>query len=642
MYGRPVTAGDRVPDAVLSSIAALVAADDADGVDGDPRLGRAATAAMPALLVVIDPGGRFLWVNRTIPGLSRADVLGRSIYDFTPEDDRATARAALERVVRTGQPDHFVGYGPGKRGPRSRYQNWIAPIATAGEVVAMVMITRDVSEDWALYDALRDREQRLSLALDAAGMGTWRFDLATAALELDDRARAIYGVAAGRVDGRTFTATHIHVDDRAAAQRVALDALGTRRSYSAENRIVRDDGAVRWVAITGSPVIDEADQVVALMGTVTDITVRREHEARARQAQRLEAVGQLTAGIAHNFNNMLAAIIPALAMVEREVPPPLAHLIRGASQAATRAAELVRELMTLAGYRREARRAVEAPATIVEHTLQLCQSTFDRAIAIVVDVAAGLPAVEVDAGQIEQAVLNLLLNARDAVRGRPEAMVAVRVGPGVDPDAPGRAMVAFIVEDNGPGIAPADVERVFDPFFTTKEIGAGTGLGLSTAYAIAREHGGGLRYEPRPSGGARFVMTLPVSATPPTPVSIAPVVPATGRGTVLVVDDEAYLRDAVCAVLANAGFATAGADRGEAALAALAERPAQVVLLDVNMPGRPWRELVLQLRSRHPTVKIVVFTGAALAPDEALVDGWLAKPATPDEIIGALVRVLER
>jgi PAS domain S-box-containing protein len=631
-----VTAGDRVQPAVLSALA------DGRVDDTDAAFLAAIAAAMPALLVVVDLEGRFLWVNRTIPGIERADVLGRSIFDFTPTDDRATARAALARVRETGQPDHFVGFGPGKRGPRSRYQNWLAPIAPAGEVIAVAMITRDVSEDWELYDALRDREQRLSLVLDAAGMGTWRFELATATLELDDRARAIYGAAAGRVDGRIFTATHIHVDDRAAAQRVALDAFGTRRSYTAENRIVRGDGAIRWVAITGSPVIDEADQVVALMGTVTDVTVRREHESRARQAQRLEAVGQLTAGIAHNFNNMLAAIIPALAMVEREVPPPLAQLTRGAAQAATRAAELVRELMTLAGYRREARRAIEAPATIVEHTLQLCQSTFERTIAIVVDVAAGLPAVEVDAGQIEQAVLNLLLNARDAVRGRPEAMVAMRVGPAVDPDAPGRPMVAFIVEDNGPGIAPKDVERVFDPFFTTKEIGAGTGLGLSTAYAIAREHGGGLRYEPRPGGGARFVMVLPVSATPISVSAAAPAAPARGRGTVLVVDDEGYLRDAVRALLDAAGFVTAGADRGEAALAALAEQPAQVVLLDVNMPGRPWRDLVLQLRARHPTVKIVVFTGAALAPDEALVDGWLAKPATPDEIIAALVRVLPR
>jgi PAS domain S-box-containing protein len=609
---------------LLRAIAATVP-HDAD------QIASAVLAHMPAFLVVVGLDGRCLWLSRNSPDADA--VVGRSLFDFTDPASLDGMKAAFERVARTGQIDRYVGLGPGRRGPRSRYENVVAPIFVDRKVVALVQITRDVSEEWELYEALRDREQRLSLVLDAAGMGTWRFDVANRTVELDERARRIYGIDAPRLDSLTFTRTYIHVDDRAAADENALASLRGRRPYSTENRIVRADGQVRWVSITGSPIV-ESDVVIALMGTVTDVTDRHEREVRARQLQRLEAVGQLTAGVAHNFNNVLAAIVPTLSLVERRVDASLVPLVRGAEQAASRAADLIGELMTFSGDRAP-KKTVEHPTTIVERALQLCRPTFDRGIELSVELARNLPAIHADAAQIEQALLNLLLNARDAVLecGRSAPRVSVRVsGAG--------QVVTISVEDNGPGVPEQLRDRVFDPFFTTKEVGRGTGLGLSTAYAIAREHGGALRYERAPRGGARFTLEIPASSAEVVPASAAPAMERASSGHILVVDDEPLVRSSIATALEINGLDVSTAGSGDEALTVLARtRGIALVLLDINMPGMPWRETLAAIRELAPAVRVLVFTGGVHQRDDS-VDGWLAKPASPDELLGAITRTL--
>jgi PAS domain S-box-containing protein len=622
----------------LQAIAEL-APPEAAGI-GEATL-RSIIAAMPAMLVVVDPAGTLLWTNQ----LSHPEVLGRSMFDFMPLGDQADARAALERVARTGRPDRFVGYGTGKCGPRSPYQNWVAPIARGDQIIALALISRDVSEEWELYEALRDREQRLSLVLRAAGMGTWRFDLPTLSVELDEHARAIYGLAVARMSSRQFTATHIHPDDRAEADRRALATLTTRRPYQAQNRIIRTDGQVRWVEVTGSPIVDERGELIALMGTITDITDRRELEERARQAQRIDAVGSLTAGIAHNFNNLLAALIPALAMIERDVQPRSLPILREASRASARAADLVRQLMTFAGDHRGQLRTVESSGTMVERTVALCRSMFDRRIELRVELGRDLPSVDIDVAQIEQALLNLLLNARDAVSNpgisAPRIDVRVTSEPrGLDASAP--RMISIVVEDNGPGVPEELRERIFDPFFTTKPVGTGTGLGLATAYAIAREHHGTLTCGGELGRGARFTLTLPAAEAAPASAQPPSRPDVKAHGSVLVVDDEPFVRDTVARVLADAGFAVRTADSADQALVSLAAEPDfDVVLLDLNMPGSSWQMALREIRRGHPSTRVVAFTGG-ITPRDSSVDGWLAKPAQPEAIIDAINRAMAR
>lgn len=594
---------------------------------------------MPAILAVIDPQGHVLWVNRTdSAGVPVAEMLGRSMYDLIPPDDQATARTAVERVVNTNRPDRFVSFGPGLRGPRSRYDTWLRPIAQDNRVIAVALITHDVSEEWELYEALRDREQRLSMVLRAAGMGTWRFDAQSLTIDLDENARAIYGITDARLHSRVFTATHIHPDDRQAVDQKALAAAAEGRPYISRNRIVRTDGTIRWVEITGGPIADDRGKLVGLMGTVVDITDRRELEAQALQAQRLDAVGQLTAGIAHNFNNLLAAIIPTLSLIEGEVLPASRSLVGGALQATERAASLIRQLMTLAGRRSNQDRRVEATGTLIQRTVELCRSTFDRRIALHVEVQPDLPTVRVDVGQIEQALLNLLLNARDAVCEAnvtaPEVRVRVTCEPAKLP-----AQIEIVVSDNGPGVPTALRDQIFDPFFTTKPVGSGTGLGLSTAYAIARDHEGDLRCDDVGTG-AKFTLVLPAVEAAPMISTVSPRSETRMHGTVLVVDDEALVRDAVSRVLSDEGFKVSTADTVEQALVRVAAQPeVGVVLLDLNMPGASWRTLVSALRRDYPAVRVVAFTGGT-TPKDHTVDGWLAKPASPQAIVDAISKVL--
>ena len=634
---------DRDEPAPAELLRAIAAMAPREGVV-DETLLRAIVTHMPATLAVIDPRGYVLWANKTDIDASVEEVVGRSMFEFMQTADQADARAALERVVRDNLPDRYVGHGPGLRGPRSRYDTWLGPIARDGQVFAVALVTRDVSKEWELHAALRDREQRLALVLRAAGMGTWRFDARTSTLEFDDHALAIYGLTTARLGAQAFTTTHIHPEDRIAVDEQALAAARERRAYTSQNRVIRSDGQVRWVEVTGSPIVDDHGELAGLMGTVTDITDRRELDRRMLQAQRVDAVGQLTAGLAHNFNNLLAAIMPTLSMLARHVEPSALPLLEDASQATARAADLIRQLMTFAGHNHPRSRAVAAPGALIERTVQLCRSTFDREITLHVEIEPDLPGIRVDGGQIEQAVLNLLLNARDAVRDARVAAPAVwvRVSFGPAPGVPGQRRISVVVEDNGPGVPEAIRERVFDPFFTTKPVGVGTGLGLSTAYAIARAHGGDLQCGGAATRGARFTLSIPAIDAAPVPPSPDRKAPSRVQGSVLVVDDDALVCGVVASLLDSEGFTVAVADSADRALVVLANSPTfAVVLLDLNMPGSSWRTVVAALRHDHPTTRVIAFTGG-MTPRDATVDDWLIKPATPEAIIDTIVRVIDR
>jgi PAS domain S-box-containing protein len=424
------------------------------------------------------------------------------------------------------------------------------------------------------------------------------------------------------------------------------------------------DGSLHYFDRHYLPLRNDGGDVVGMVGVVRDATDRRNaqealhaRDDQLRRAQKLEAVGQLTAGIAHNFNNLLMALIPNLELAIQAAPPELASLLESAGDAAARAAELVRQLMVFTGQNRPAARSVTSIAALVERTVAFCATTFDRRISVegVYDAAAH---ANIDATELEQAVANLVINARDALSDAALHGPCLRIQ--VDVVTHGAAVLAghdgdfvrLTVRDNGVGMTPETVARVFEPFFTTKEVGKGTGLGLATTHAVVREHGGFITCESAPGGGTTFEVYLPraMEAEQKAPAGARPM-PAGGSETILVVDDEGPIRKVVGHILRSAGYEPLAAASGEEAItllsnASVAPRVA-LVLLDESMPGIYGQELRRRLRALAPAARIVVFTGYA---GDAIGDGSagdapdavLEKPAAADRILSTIREVIDR
>jgi PAS domain S-box-containing protein len=533
----------------------------------------------------------------------------------------------------------------------TRYvHNVLAPIRMNDAIVGTLGVNIDVTELRRALNALQESEAKVRMAVDAAGVGLWSWDPVRDVVVWEPALSALFGFPAGASPaGREGYLALVHPDDR---DRVAAKiAQGVRDGrWEDEYRVVRADGAVRWVLAKGTVV--GQGETARVVGAVIDVTERKLRDEQLRQAQKLEAVGQLTAGVAHNFNNMLMGVLPNLELATRRAPRDVLPFLESAADSARRAAELVRKLMTYAGRNRPTMRATEDVGALAGRAVELCRTTFDRRIAFDQVYEAGVCA-RVDAAQIEQAVVNLLINARDALESRDVSAPRVEVSVGLvragADDLVGCASdhVRIRVADNGTGMDAATVARIYEPFFTTKPDGRGTGLGLATTRAILHEHGGFVACESAPGKGSTFSLYLPHDPTRPSPERRAPQAIGTrGSETVLVVDDEPSVRRVVSLVLRAAGYVAREAGSGREALALLADRELaerlSLVLLDVSMPGLPWRELRSQLR-QVTQARVVYFTGYALdAADADPDDTVLEKPVNEERLLRTVRQVIDR
>jgi PAS domain S-box-containing protein len=616
---------------------------------------------------VLDREGRYLLWNHAMErfaGKTAAEVLGRRALDVFPflRDyglDVAVKRAlAGETVVTSGvaqiEPD----------GTRKVYDRMYLPLRLGGaeEVSGVVAVVRDETARYAAQDALLQSQATLRMAAEAAGVGLWSWDVTTDAVVWEDAMCAIFGLAPGSAPaGRDGYLALIHPEDRPKSGETIARGVG-QGGWDNEFRIVRPDGVVRWV--TSKARVLDLDGRGVVLGAVFDVTEAREREERQRSAQRLEAVGQLTAGIAHNFNNLLMGLMPNLELAVRRAPQELVPLLHGAEHSARRAADLVRQLMTYAGRGRGATRRVEPLSPLVDRTVAFCRTTFDRRITIEVACRAAA-AASIDASQIEQALLNLLINARDALEGAGVALPTITVsteivGPGAAA-LEGRTgdWVRVEVTDNGVGMDAATAQRVYEPFFTTKEVGKGTGLGLSTTHGIVREHGGFITCRSERGRGTAFALFLPSAApgapeavrdapeaardarpSPPQPVAPSAVAPSERPrgGRVLVVDDEEPVRRVIARMLEEGGFDVHAVASGAEALHAMSDPSfalgVDVVLLDVSMPGLSGPEVRLRLRDLAPHARIVFLTGYPYQAEGG--DAVLEKPLSRQQLVSAL------
>jgi PAS domain S-box-containing protein len=461
----------------------------------------------------MDREGRYLLWNRAMErfaGKKAEEVLGRNAFEVFPFLRDHGLDVAAQRVLRgeTVETNGVVFVEPD--GARKVYDRLYIPLRTPeGEIVGVVCIIRDETARYAAVDALRESDTKLRMAASAARVGLWSWDPATDAVSWETTMCEIFGVALeGAPKTRDEYIALVHPEDRERSTERIKQGLVKER-WEDEYRIVRG-AEMRWVM--SSARVLQVDGKRLVLGAVLDITDRKEREERRRAVQRLEAVGELTAGIAHNFNNLLMGMLPNLEAAARRAPPDIAPLIDIARSSAQDAASLVQQLITYAGRNRPVTHRLEVIAEVVERTVAFCRTTFDPRITIDLRVDRDVVA-RIDARAIEQATLNMLINARDALHeARAPSTITVTVDAiahAPELEARDGEWARITIADNGAGMDADVLARIYEPFFTTKPVGKGTGLGLSTTHGIVVEHGGFMTCRSEKGRGTTFTIYLP-------------------------------------------------------------------------------------------------------------------------------------
>ncbi len=389
----------------------------------------------------------------------------------------------------------------------------------------------------------------------------------------------------------------------------------------------------RTLTVATATAGDGSETVIVL----TDVTELRQHEARASHQDRLTLLGQLAGGVAHDFNNLLLVILNNASFLESEPLSPTGREdLSQIAHAGNRAAELTRQLLAFS--RRDAPRPqVVDVGRQVRGLERLLGRTLGDAVRVVMHVAATLPPVRIDPTQLEQVVMNLLINARDAMPDGGVVTLTVSVGDGPGPGP----HVVIEVADVGTGIAPEVLPRVFEPYFTTKPLGRGTGLGLAMVHGIVHEAGGDIGVESAPGQGAVFRVRLPCTTASPTEAAAASAAPALGDATVLVVDDDDAVLRLSARILQHAGYRVLTAPSGPAALELVRRHqgPLDLLLSDMVMPGMSGNELAAAVAELRPALRVLFMSGydrGATQPDQRL----LAKPFDRCGLLDAVAAAL--
>jgi PAS domain S-box-containing protein len=602
----------------------------------------------------VDLGGRFTLVNDRfceIAGRSREQLLALKMQEITHPNDLPANMPKFERAVREGTPFSHEKRYVRPDGSIVWVNNSVSVIRRpSGEPYGILAVTIDVTERRSAEAAVHENEARLRALTDnlPGGMvyqvSTGRDGRERRFLFVSQSCEKLTGYPAEAIlaDASVAYGMMEEAEDLAMMAVAEEAAIAEQRPFDIQCRFRRADGVLRWARIISGPrglpdgttvwdgiMIDVTDQKRAeemlrnLNETLEHRVAERAEELAVaqealRQAQKMEAMGQLTGGVAHDFNNLLTPILGSLDLLHRKAlgGPREQRLIEGALQSAERAKILVQRLLAFARRQPLQPGPVDLPE-LVGGMVELVASTSGPQIRIETRLDAALPYARADANQLEMAVLNLSVNARDSmprggvltIAGSARTVAAGEVA-GL---APGR-YVRLSVGDTGTGMDEATLARAVEPFFSTKGVGRGTGLGLSMVHGLAAQLGGALTLESRVGEGTVATLWLPVSDTAPTRASAAAGSESADRataGTVLLVDDEPLVRASTADMLTELGFEVVEADSGTDALALLDVREPDLVITDHLMPGLSGTDLALVLAAERPHLPVLIVSGYA-------------------------------
>jgi PAS domain S-box-containing protein len=593
-------------------------------------------ANLPVALTILGRNLRILYVSRPPSGDQSVRVVGTNALDHLKPEDRPRYTEAFETAWNTGRDQVLEfqivtgQYWEARLSPARRNGEPVAMFATASETTARRQALAD----------LRDNEQRLRLALEATGMGTWSWDVRTGEVHWDSVVCTLFGLEPEDVP-KTYDdyIRLLHTDDRSRVGAALQTYLQTGRYDDLEHRIVRPDGEVRHVLAKATAIRDEIGEVVGFRGGVFDITTRKRLEEQLYQAQKMEAIGLLTAGIAHNFNNLLTVILPNVVLCRMDAEGEDAERLADVEYAARRAGELVRELMLVTRPNTGARKSQIDLVSACERAVEMSKASLSSRIRIELRAPATQQLVFGNATQLEQVLLNLCLNCRDAFDSGRTAAPRITISV----EGTRSEFVRVRVTDNGPGMDEATRARVFEPFFTTK--GRGTGLGLASAYAIIADHGGLIRCESVSTEGTSFEIELPRSGLAVnTPVVPRRIEASGGSETLLLIDDEELVRRALRNVLESAGYRVLEAAGGADGIAVFERERDNIslVLLDRSMPEMSGEMVLRRLLELGVLAPVMFVTGHQGGIDEGCgAVRVLPKPVDRETLLLAVREVID-
>ncbi|HYC30649.1 MAG TPA: MASE1 domain-containing protein, partial [Gemmatimonadales bacterium] len=527
---------------------------------------------------------------------------------------------------------------------------YLAVVAITGLILAAAV----ANERAAATGTLRQREEQLREALDAARMGTWSWTAADDRVVWDEAMRRLYGLGPdASVTSYAEYRALVHPDDLPFVEAAVSRAMSEGNRLDFEFRTRLPDGRIRWIANQGRVMRGASGEVVGLTGVSSDVTERRNAEEQLRLAHRMESVGRLAGGVAHEANNQMSVVIAASDFILKrlDVAPAVRTDVESIRRAAERTATVTAQLLAFS------RRQVLNPQVLDLNALvRRFQPVLTRIMGedcpVTLTLAPGLGRVKADPGQLEQVLVNLALNARDAMP-RGGTLAVETASTYLDETAPAAARgvavrpgpyVVLGISDTGHGMDRETLAHIFEPFFTTKGIGRGTGLGLSTVYGIVKQSDGYVWAYSEPGQGTAFRVYLPLTGEPETPAAeTAREIPRASGEVVLLVEDEEMVREIAARALTEAGYRVLQAESGTRALQVLGETGERISLLltDVVMPGIGGRELAAQVTRLRPGVPVLYTSGytdgeilrrGLLDPGAA----FLAKPFTTDALVRAV------
>jgi len=603
-------------------------------------------------IYMLDRTGRVATWNpgaERFKGYTADEIIGQnfSVF-FTPEDQVAgLPQRALKIALAEGRFE-AEGWRVRKDGSRFWANAILDPILDPrGNHVGFAKITRDITAKREQEKALRDSEERFRMLVQGVrDYAIYMLDTEGRVTNWNSGAQSIKGYTAEEIVGQHFSRFYTDEDRARGEPQFALETALREGKYEREAWRVRKDGSPFWASVVLDPIFDESGKHIGFAKITRDITERKkaqeqleETQASLVQSQKLQALGELTGGIAHDFNNLMTVIAGSADFLLRKPDLPdekRRQYLEAIGETADRASTLTNHLLAF-GRRQPIKPEVLDLNVRLDAIADMLARTLGSVIHIELDLQPGAARVEVDAAQLETAILNAAVNARDAMPGGGTLTLSTRAV-----HENGAEFIALAIRDTGTGMPKEVIDRAFEPFFTTKEVGKGTGLGLSQIHGFAAQAGGRAEIGSEEGRGTTITFMLPR-----TEKNVALAVPSASMSDlpeglrVLLVEDNPQVRDFAEGLLLDLGCKVVPADSAQAALKLLEAEPIDLVLSDVVMPGMSGVELARRMLESHPDVPVLLATGYS---DEIVKRGSefevLAKPFGAADLSKAMAATL--